>query len=185
MKTATIDNTKQWTVDDFLQLEESNLPCELINGELFMSPAPSLLHQIVTGNLYEILKAYSRKNGGFTGPSPLDVFLDQKNVFQPDVLYIQKENLSKLIDKGINGAPDLTVEVISPSNIFKDRNQKMRLYQKFGVKEYWIIDPQNKTIEIYDFSAGENPVLYLAEEGTVTSRLLPGLSFNFADLFIP
>ena len=185
MQTATIDRSKEWTVEDFLLLEESNLPCELINGELFMSPAPSLIHQVVIGNLYEILKSYSRKTGGFAGISPLDVFLDQKNVFQPDILFILKENRSRLTDRGIEGAPDLAIEVISPSNSFKDRNQKKNLYQKFGVIEYWIIDPGNKTLEIYDFVSGENPVLYLAEEGDVTSKLLPNLSFRFADLFIP
>ena len=84
----------------------------------------------------------------------------------------------------MNAAPDLAVEIISPSNAFKDRNQKRRLYQKFGVKEYWIIDPGNKTIEIYDFSTDETPIHYLVEEGTVVSKLLPGLSFSFADLFI-
>ena len=185
MQTATIDKTKEWTVDDYLQLEESNLPCELINGELFMSPAPNLMHQVVSGNLYDILKVYARKSGGFAGYSPIDVYLDQKNVFQPDLLYIKKENLVIRIEKGLSGAPDLAVEIISPSNGFKDRNQKKNLYQKFGVKEYWIIDPGNRTIEIYDFAMGENPVLYLADEGTVTSNLLPGISFSFAELFNP
>lgn len=75
------------------------------------------------------------------------------------------------------------MEIISPSNSFKDRNQKKRLYQKFGVEEYWIIDPGNRTLEIYDFKS-ENPVLYLAEEGIVTSNLLPGLSFSLGELFI-
>ena len=150
-----------------------------------MSPSPNLTHQVVSGNLYDKLKAYARRMGGFAGYSPLDVYLDRKNVFQPDLLYVKKENLSILTERGINGAPDLTVEVISPSNSFKDRNQKKSLYQKFGVKEYWIIDPGNRTIEVYDFALGENPALYLAEEGIVTSTLLPGLSFSFAGLFNP
>lgn len=184
MKTTIIDRTKEWTVEDFLQLEESNLPCELINGELFMSPAPNLTHQVVSGNLYDIFKAYAKKMNGFAGYSPLDVYLDNKNVFQPDLLYVKEDNLSILNEKGLKGAPDLAVEIISPSNSFKDRNQKRRLYQKFGVKEYWIIDPGNRTLEIYDFSSEETPILYLAEEGTVTSKLLSGLSFNFADLFV-
>ena len=84
----------------------------------------------------------------------------------------------------MRGAPDLAVEIISPSNSFKDRNQKKRLYEKFGVKEYWIIDPANRTIEIYDFGTSENPALYLAEEGEVTSGLLLGLTFKFEELFI-
>lgn len=183
MTTATVDRSKVWTVDDFLQLEESNLPCELINGEIFMSPAPSFTHQIVLGNLYDLLKLHARKNGGITMFAPVDVFLDKKNVFQPDLLYVAKENLGIISERGLNSAPDLAVEIISPSNSFKDRNQKRRLYQKFGVKEYWIVDPGNKTLEIYDFTIEDTPILYLAEEGLVTSKLMPGLSFNFQDLF--
>ena len=183
MQTATIDRTKEWTVEDFLRLEESNLPCELINGELFMSPAPSLTHQVVSSNLNDILKAYAKKIGGFVAYSPFDVYLDNKNVFQPDLLLVRKQNLAIITERGLQGAPDLAVEIISPSNAFKDRNQKRRLYQKFGVKEYWIIDPGNRTLEIYDFSSDETPILYLVGEGEVTSSLLPGLSFPFADLF--
>jgi Uma2 family endonuclease len=183
MQTATIDRTKEWTVEDFLRLEESNLPCELINGELFMSPAPSLTHQVVSSNLNDILKAHAKKIGGFVAYSPFDVYLDNKNVFQPDLLLVRKQNLAIITERGLQGAPDLAVEIISPSNAFKDRNQKRRLYQKFGVKEYWIIDPGNRTLEIYDFSSDETPTLYLVGEGEVTSGLLPGLSFSFADLF--
>ncbi len=183
MQTATIDRTKEWTVEDFVQLEESNLPCELINGELFMSPAPSLTHQVVSSNLNDILKAYAKKIGGFVAYSPFDVYLDNKNVFQPDLLLVRKQNLAIITERGLQGAPDLAVEIISPSNAFKDRNHKRRLYQKFGVKEYWIVDPGNRTLEIYDFSSEETPILYLVGEGEVTSNLLPGLSFSFADLF--
>ncbi|MCA6378228.1 MAG: Uma2 family endonuclease [Cytophagales bacterium] len=183
MQNATIDRTKEWTVEDFVQLEESNLPCELINGELFMSPAPSLTHQVVSSNLNDILKAYAKKIGGFVAYSPFDVYLDNKNVFQPDLLLVRKQNLAIITERGLQGAPDLAVEIISPSNAFKDRNHKRRLYQKFGVKEYWIVDPGNRTLEIYDFSSEETPILYLVGEGEVTSNLLPGLSFSFADLF--
>jgi Uma2 family endonuclease len=116
--------------------------------------------------------------------APVDVFLDTKNVFQPDLLYVAKENLGIISERGLNAAPDLAMEIISPANSFKDRNQKRKLYQKFGVKEYWIIDPGNKTMEIYDFSMEDTPILYLAEEGMVTSKLLPSLAFSFPDLFL-
>ncbi len=170
-------------MEDFLRLEESNLPCELINGELFMSPAPNFTHQVVLSNLNDILKGHARTIGAIVAFSPVDVYLDNKNVFQPDLLLVKKENLAIITERGLQGAPDLAVEIISPSNAFKDRNQKRRLYQKFGVKEYWIIDPGNRTLEIYDFSSEETPILYLVGEGEVTSNLLPGLSFSFADLF--
>ncbi len=170
-------------MEDFLRLEESNLPCELINGELFMSPAPNFTHQVVLSNLNDILKGHARTIGAIVAFSPVDVYLDNKNVFQPDLLLVKKENLAIITERGLQGAPDLAVEIISPSNAFKDRNQKRRLYQKFGVKEYWIMDPGNRTLEIYDFSSEETPILYLVGEGEVTSNLLPGLSFSFADLF--
>ena len=100
MQTAIIDKSKDWTVAEFLQLEESNLPCELINGEVFMSPAPNLTHQVVSGNLYDILKSYSRKTDGFAAYSPFDVYLDNKNVFQPDLLYLLKETEHVYLKKG-------------------------------------------------------------------------------------
>ena len=184
MQTAIIDKSKDWTVEEFLQLEESNLPCELINGEVFMSPAPNLSYQVVLANLYSKFQQHAIRTGGFVMFAPFDVYLDDKNVFQPDLLYLKKENRSLLSERGLNGAPDLAVEIISPSNSFKDRNQKKRLYEKFGVKEYWIIDPVNRTLEIYDFGTSENPALYLAEKGEVTSGLLIGLSFRFEELFI-
>ncbi len=186
MQTVTIDRTKEWTVDEFMKLEESNLPCELINGAVFRSPTPSLTHQVVLGNINDFFKGYARKNGGIAMFSPVDVILDRRNVFQPDLLYVAKENLGIISERGLNAAPDLAVEVISPSNSFKDRNQKRKLYQKFGVKEYWIIDPGNNTLEIYDFRVADvdTPTLYLVEEGEVVSKLLPGLSFKFQDLFI-
>lgn len=106
MQTAIIDNSKEWTVEEFRQLEESNLPCELINGELFISPAPNLTHQVVSSNLHYLLKTYSLKDGGFVAFSPFDVYFDRKNVFQPDLLYLRKENLSQLFEKGLNGAPE-------------------------------------------------------------------------------
>lgn len=160
------------------------MPCELIKGEVFTSPAPSFTHQIVLSNLYDLLRSYTKKNGGISLFAPVDVFLDTKNVFQPDLLYVAKENLGIISERGLNAAPDLAMEIISPANSFKDRNQKRKLYQKFGVKEYWIIDPGNKTMEIYDFSMEDTPILYLAEEGMVTSKLLPSLAFSFPDLFL-
>ena len=149
-----------------------------------MSPAPSLIHQIVSGNLYDILKAYARKFGGFAGYSPIDVYLDQKNVFQPDLLYLSKENLGIKGEKGIDGAPDLAVEIISPSNGFKDRNQKKNLYQKFGVKEYWIIDPQTETIEQFLLKKDGQYFLHLKSgNGEISSMIIPGFQIPIRAVF--
>jgi Uma2 family endonuclease len=185
MQTATIDRSKQWTVDDFLKLEESNLPCELINGELIMSPSPVPIHQIISGNLYDILKAYAKKTGSIVFFAPMDLYINHKNVFQPDLIYISKERKDIITNRGVEGIPDLIVEIISPSNVFTDRNRKKKTYQEIGVGEYWIIDPAHQTCEIYqkDQTDKETPALYLVGEGIVTSSVLPGLEFNLKDIF--
>lgn len=185
MQTAKIDRTKEWSVEDYLLLGETNTPCQLINGELIMSPSPTPYHQLVSSNINDILKAQARKNGGMVFYSPIDLYIDKKNVFQPDLIYISKENKNIISKRGIEGVPDLVVEIISPSNIFTDRNVKKKTYQKIGVKEYWIVDPGNQTLEIYTHSQPDQdtPHLYLAGEGQVTSTILSELAFDLKIIF--
>lgn len=185
MKTASIDRTKDWTVDDYLLLGEMSTFCELINGELIMSPSPTPYHQIVVGNLYDILKAYSKQQKDFVFFAPMDLYIDRKNVFQPDLIYVTNASKNIISERGIEGIPDIVVEVISPSNVFSDRNRKKKTYQEIQVGEYWIIDPANKTFEIYhkDQKDKDNPILYLVEEGVISSGILPGLIFNLKEIF--
>lgn len=184
MQTSKIDRTKNWTVDDYVLLGETDTPCELINGELFMSPAPNPLHQEVLSNLNDFLKAAARNIGGKVYFAPIDLYIDSKNVFQPDILFLSKDNLKLVTHRGVEGSPDLIVEVISPSNTFVDRNTKKRAYLDFGVNEYWIVDPGNKTLEIYTPQTGEDtPVFYLVEEGEVKSSVLTDLTFNLREIF--
>ena len=184
MQTVIIDNTKEWTVEDYLSLEQTNKPCELINGELIMSPAPSPQHQRISIKLFKILDATS-KGLGEVFYAPIDLYIDDKNVFQPDLVFISEINKKFITERGLEGPPDLIIEIISPSNSYTDRNQRKKNYLAFGVKEYWIVDPGNKTLEIYNYASGETPVLYLAEEGIVASIVLPELSFSLAELFTP
>ena len=185
MQTATIDKTKEWNVDDYLLLEESNLPCELINGELFMSPAPNPNHQRISRRLFKLLDG-AIKNSGEVFYSPIDLFIDSKNVFQPDLVYISKKSKVYVTERGIEGPPEIIVEIISPANGYSDRNRKKKTYLAFGVKEYWIVDPANKTIEIYTPKTGlDSPLLCLAEEGEVSSSVLKNLKFNVSDIFNP
>lgn len=185
MKILTIDRSKEWTVDDFLKLEESNTPCELINGQLVMSPAPTPFHQNVTSNLNDFLKAEARKIGGLVFFAPIDLYIDQRNVFQPDLLFISSEKRNIITARGIEGTPDLIVEIISPSNVFTDRNRKKKVYQQIGVREYWIVDPANHTLEVYkhDQPDADVPHLYLVKEGEVSSSVLTNLKFDLKDIF--
>jgi len=187
MRTATIDRSKVWTVDDYLLLGEINTPCQLINGELIMSPAPTPFHQQILSNLNDFVKKSARKIGGKVFFSLIDLYVDKKNVFQPDLLFLSKKNLSFITERGIEGPPDLIVEIISSSNIFSDRNTKKKTYLNFGVLEYWIVDPGNKTLEVYlkNQDNPDVPFLYLAGEGEVKSTVLADLSFDLKEIFIP
>ena len=115
--------------------------------------------------------------------SLLDLYIDHRNVLQPDLIFLSKAQKAYVTKRGIEGPPELVVEVISPSNSYIDRYEKKTAYQKFGVREYWIVDPANQTLEVYHSDDWVKPQLYLAEEGEVTSSVLTGLSFNLKELF--
>lgn len=185
MKALTIDNSKVWTVEDYLLLGELSTPCQLIDGDLIMSPSPTPYHQLILGNLYDVLKLNAKKTGAIVFFAPMDLYIDKQNVLQPDLLFISKENKDIITHRGIEGVPDLVVEIISPSNIFTDRNKKKKIYQQIGVKEFWIVDPANKTLEIYSKSQADldTPSLFLVSEGEVRSAVLPELIFNLQDIF--
>ena len=136
------------TLAEFRQLPETNLPTELIDGELIMSPSPVDEHQDIVGNTYSLVKRIGR--GGKTKISPLDVYLGE-NVLQPDVFWVRdSDSLCKLGEDGFwYGAPDLTVEVVSPSSTNRDHRRKFQLYEQHGVREYWIIEPVTQIIYVF------------------------------------
>lgn len=187
MQTLTIDRTKKWTVEDYLLLGETNTRCELIHGELIVSPAPNPYHQKVVGKLYLLIQKAAREAGGEVYFSPIDLYIDNTNVYQPDLLFLSKESVRFVTNRGIEGPPDIVLEVISPSNAVYDRNTKKRGYLNFGVKEYWIADQGKKAIEVYlrDQHSTDVPYLYLAEEGQVISTTLPDLRLDLKEIFNP
>ncbi len=183
MATLTIDKSKIWTAQDYLQLGESNMPSQLVNGELIMSPAPNPQHQRLSGRLFRMIDKHVGKNGELFY-APIDLYIDQQNVFQPDLVYISEEKYDIITERGIEGVPTLVIEIISPSNSYIDRNRKKKKYLEFGVSEFWIVDPGNKTLEIYTPQTGpDSPLYYLAEEGEVTSGIFPGMKLKISDLF--
>lgn len=183
MSTLTIDRTKNWTVDDYLLLGEVKTPCQLIDGELIMSPAPKPNHQKVSRRIFKIIDKITNGKGELFY-SPIDLYIDLRNVFQPDLVYLSPSNISSITERGIEGPVDLVIEIISPSNSYTDRNQKKKKYLEFGVREYWIVDPANETIEIYTPQQGQDvPVLFLSGNGTVKSTVVEGLDFALKELF--
>ncbi len=144
----------QMQAQEFLALPESNLPAELIDGEVIMSPAPRDTHQKIVGLLYQqLLKLVE---GGELRFSPNDVVLDEQNVVQPDLFWVSgSESACQLNEQDYwEGAPDLVVEVVSPGSARLDKIDKLRLYEKHDVREYWIVEPHEQYIEVYQ--AGES-----------------------------
>jgi Uma2 family endonuclease len=137
------------TLDEFRALPESLDHIELIAGELVMSPTPKYAHQNIVGNSYTELK--TKRTGGTVVVSPVDVYLDDENVVQPDVFWVSgAESLCKLGDDGYwHGAPDLVVEVLSPSTARRDHGVKFALYEKYGTREYWLIDPEGEFVPVF------------------------------------
>ncbi len=134
----------------YKMLPEGTL-AELINGQLYMSPAPNTNHQRLIGAIFIKLTHFVKHNEiGEIFISPYDVYLDEeKNAVQPDILFVSNKNASIVKPHGIVGVPDLIVEFLSPSNNKHDFVTKKELYEKFGVKEYWIIDPASKEVLVY------------------------------------
>ncbi|MSU57363.1 MAG: Uma2 family endonuclease [Pedosphaera sp.] len=188
MATATLTRPaarkRLWTFDEMVaELPESNLPVELWEGEIIMSPTPVPDHQRIVSRLYKLMDAFvmSRKLGEVF-LSPLDVVLTQKHVVQPDVFFISKPRLH-LVTNRVRCAPDLAVEVLSPGRRRRDRVDKKELYEKFGVREYWIVDPEACTLEIFALEKGVYKLHALAEQGErAGSKLLAGFSVTWLQL---
>lgn len=162
------------TIMEVFQMLPEGTLAELINGSIYMSPAPSPKHQRIIGKLYRLLSEYVEKN--YLGEillAPCDVYLDHhSNAVQPDIIYISSAKSSIVLENSsIHGVPDILMEVLSPGNSDHDRILKKDLYQKFGVQEYWIINPETK--ETIGYALNEGKYVSLGQfSGKIFSRLL-------------
>lgn len=187
MATATLPKpvTKRvWTFDEMVaKLPESNLPMELWDGELIMSPTPVPNHQRIVFQFATILREFvTPKKLGEVFLSPLDVILSQHRVVQPDVFFICKARL-KLVTDRVRCAPDLAVEVVSRGSWKRDRVEKKDLYEQHGVREYWIVDAEAQTIEVFALERVAFKLASKAEVGeTAASKLLPGFKVTWPQL---
>jgi Uma2 family endonuclease len=165
------------------ELPETNRPIELWDGELVMSPSPRPSHQRLVFNFARQLREFvTRKKHGEVFLSPLDVVLSQRRVVQPDVFFIASDRLH-IVQDAIRGVPDLAVEVISEGSWRRDRVDKKGLYEQFGLPEYWIVDPEAETIEVFVLSKGAYRLHSRAEAGEeAASKLLPGFRVAWPQL---
>ena len=173
---------ERYTYDDYVRLPEG-APYQLINGSLVMSPAPALQHQRIVAYLYRSLYACI-EDGGEVLFSPIDVKLSDTDVLQPDLVFVAQERLNIIGEQVIDGAPDLVMEVLSPSTAHHDLTTKKRLYEMHGVHEYWVVDPKSRTVEIHTRTdAGFIQHQRRVDSGTATSALVEGLAVELDSLF--
>ncbi|MBI4461007.1 MAG: Uma2 family endonuclease [Acidobacteria bacterium] len=177
--------TTKMTYDQYCLLPEDGNQYEVFDGELVMTPSPSSRHQKIVQKLLYRLSAYLEAHSlGEVFVAPLDTIFDQYTVLQPDILFVSRERVAEVVKERIEGAPDLVVEVLSPSTFYKDLRRKMAVYSQFGVREYWIVDPEKQTIELYQ-QGGEGLQLarQFASQETFQSPLFQGFQLPVSSIF--
>lgn len=186
------NSDEKFTYGDYITWPEDER-WEIIEGKAWdMSPAPNTGHQnismILSGEIYNYLK--DKPCMVFTAPFDVRLMEEEglsdeeiETVVQPDISVICDQN--KIDKKGCLGAPDIVIEILSPSTAFKDESHKLKLYEKFGVKEYWIVNPEAKYIVIYRLEGNRyNKPEYLKDDDTIESTVLKDLKINLPDIFI-
>lgn len=184
---ASIPQVKQrLTAQEYVETyPETTQPMELINGEVIVSPTPFDLHMDIVSNIFALLVVHVNSNKlGKVKTAPSDIHMGG-HVVQPDVFFISKENTrcKREADGYLHGAPDLCIEVLSDSTAKRDRHDKPSIYAANGVREYWIVEPEARFIELYTLANETFTLKGTYEEGeTFTSTVLPGLAVKVSDI---
>jgi Uma2 family endonuclease len=175
---------QRYTYEDYCRLPEGSL-YQLIGGELVMTPSPTPYHQMVSMKLKLKMAGFVLEKGlGIVLDAPVDVYLEETETYQPDILYISNERLSIIEEKRINGAPDLVVEILSPGTGYYDLRVKYKVYEKSGVREYWIVDPHSKSVLIFCLKGGKYALNQEVEQqGAVQSRIIAGFAVQVESIF--
>ncbi|MHB2150095.1 Uma2 family endonuclease [Calditrichota bacterium LG25] len=176
---------KVFTYQDYVNLPADDSHYQLIRGELIMTPAPKIVHQRVKREIeHALISHVSAQRSGEVFDAPCDVYLDEHNVVQPDILFIAKENQKIITEDNIKGAPDLIIEILSPSSAYYDLVEKKELYEQFGVKEYWIVDPKKLRIEVFILKDKKFILKQRTErQGNVVSTVIKDLQINLETIF--
>ncbi len=185
MRVSTERQAIPMTYAEYALLPKDRNRYEVLDGELFMTPSPTYRHQVAASELARILLDHVSRHGmGRVLAAPMDVVLSETNIVQPDVLFLRAERLPPSDAANIRVAPDLVVEVISPSTVTEDREYKKAVYARHGVAHYWIVDPDARTLEMYSL-AGASYALAAeyAGDATATSSLFPGLAIPLTQLW--
>lgn len=183
--TMALASTDLVTADDYQLLPETGPRYQLIEGELYMAPAPNRFHQDISQNIEFILRKYLEQNPlGRMYHAPFDVYLSEHNVFQPDIIFVSNQRRNILIPAGAEGAPNFVVEILSPRTAHLDTDLKPKIYKGTGVEELWIVDPKAKTIAVFFLQKdAEKPAATFGDRAEFTSPTFPGLAIRAVEIF--
>ena len=164
------------TYADYVLLPDDGLRHEIIEGEHYVTPAPTTRHQRISVRLLYLMQDYLERHAiGEVFIAPYDVLLSEINVFVPDLLYISDQRSHLITSKNLQGPPDLVIEILSPSTRSRDERLKRDVYERAGVDEYWLVDPDHDVIDVYRREGGAFSAPVRHEKGQVlTTPLLPG-----------
>lgn len=174
----------QWTEEDYFSLPDTHRLVELSEGEFIMPPHPTYSHQVAVGELYTALRAFVHQHDlGTVLLAPLPVRLWPGKIREPDILFISQEH-SNHIGEQVCGPPDLVVEVLSPATWRTDRREKMVEYARAGIQECWLVDPDERTVEVFTLREGAYVLLGKWGVGEIAhSKELPGFEITVDAIF--
>jgi Uma2 family endonuclease len=177
---------RKLTRADYETLPPGGPRFQLIDGELHMAPSPDRFHQTIAGQLHLILGNYLKRNPvGLLFIAPFDVFLFETEVYQPDLLFVRSDRKRIVQQHGVEGAPDLAVEVVSPNSARYDRGVKRIAYLRSGVEELWLLDAAAKSLEVYRRNQpADFPAATLKRGESYSCPLFPGLVLALDEIFI-
>ena len=171
------------TYEDYVEFPDDKR-YEIIDGELYEMTAPTVRHQDILLNLGIIFKPHVRGNRlGKVYVAPIDVIFAEDAIVQPDLVFVAESRRHIIQDHAIVGAPDLVIEILSPSTATHDRNRKADLYARCGVSEYWMVNTETETVEVRLLRDGEYGRAEIYDSGVVYTALIPGLQVKLADVF--
>lgn len=183
MNVIGLSEKKKYTYSDYLKTPEGS-GFQLLNGEIMESPAPYFSHQNIVKKLFREMDDFVEDNKlGTVVFAPVDVYFDNENCVQPDILFISEKRKNIITIKNVQGPPDLVVEVVSGSKQI-DTVKKKQLYEKYGVKEYWIVFPEQAAITVYSLTEKVYSLFgNFQKSGILHSRVLKGLEIELKNIF--
>ncbi|MHB8482278.1 MAG: Uma2 family endonuclease [Nitrospiria bacterium] len=179
------NTTIKLTYQDYLQISDDLNRHEIIDGEHYVTPSPMFRHQRVLSKLFfKLFQWVEDHELGVILPAPIDVVLSDIDIVVPDIIFISKPRLTIKTEKNIQGSPELVIEILSPSTASRDIGIKKRLYEKYGVAEYWVVDPDRKTVSVFTLV---NEKFSNSHQFSVKDKLasdqIPGLQISLSSIF--